>query len=160
MITIGERIPDFSLESTNGAVITNQTLLGTWTIFYFYPKDETPGCTVQACSIRDSFAALSAAGASVYGISPDSLKKHLKFKEKFALPFDLLVDTDHAFSELCGFWVEKSLYGKSYFGIERSSIIIDPTGNVRGVYRKVQPLGHAGFLLESLRKLQENTPSA
>jgi thioredoxin-dependent peroxiredoxin len=154
MLQPGSSCPVFTVLNQDEISVSSDSIRGAWTVLYFYPRDATPGCTGQACSIRDSFAALGKLGVTVFGISPDTTKKHRTFREQQSLPFDLLSDPDHAMAEQFNVWVEKSMYGRKYMGIERSSFIIDPTGIVRGVYRKVNPLGHAGLLIDELQKLQ------
>jgi thioredoxin-dependent peroxiredoxin len=119
-------------------------------ILYFYPKDNTPGCTTEACDFRDNAAAIDAKGAVVLGVSPDSVKSHDKFKAKFELPFSLIADEDHAIAEAYGVWQEKSMYGKKYMGISRSTFVIDGDGKIAEVHEKVKVKGHVGDLLERL----------
>ncbi len=123
---------------------------GKTVILYFYPKDDTPGCTTEACSFRDEHAAFKKKGAVVIGVSPDSPKKHVKFIEKFSLPFTLLADEDHKVAEAYGVWVEKSMYGKTYMGVERSTFVIGPDGKLKAVYRKVKPAEHTAEVLAAL----------
>ena len=119
-------------------------------ILYFYPKDDTPGCTAQACGIRDAWGEFERAGAVVLGVSPDDESSHVKFREKYGLPFPLLADTGHEVSEEYGVWGEKSLYGKTYMGVERSTFVIDEEGNIAKVLRKVKPDTHADDVLAAL----------
>ena len=123
---------------------------GSPVVLYFYPKDDTPGCTTQACGIRDEWGAFEERGAVVLGVSPDSETSHVKFKRKYGLPFTLLADEDHAVSETYGVWVEKSMAGRTYMGIERSTFVIDADGNVAKVMRKVKPDTHADDVLAAL----------
>ena len=148
MLQEGEPFPDFSLPDQDGKIVTNQDLKGTKTVIYFYPKDDTPGCTVEACNFRDLSPSYS--GARVIGVSPDSPKSHTKFIGKFNLNFTLLADTDHKLAEACGVWVEKSMYGKSYMGVERSTFLIDETGTIVKIWRKVKPDGHAQEIAAAL----------
>lgn len=141
MIQEGDSFPDFSLPDQDGRVVTNADWRGEKTVVYFYPKDDTPGCTVEACEFRD--AAPSFAGAKVVGVSPDRPTSHQKFIAKFDLNFTLLADVDHTLAEACGVWVEKSMYGKTYMGIERSTFLVDESGVVTKIWRKVKPQGHA-----------------
>ncbi len=120
-------------------------------VLYFYPRDDTPGCTKQACGIRDAWSEFEQRGAVVLGVSPDDERSHAKFKEKYRLPFTLLADPGHKLTEELGFWVEKSFAGKKYMGVERSTVVIDPDGKVRKVFRKVKPAEHAEQVLEALR---------
>lgn len=149
MIQEGEPFPDFSLLDQAGRLVTNADWRGEKTVVYFYPKDDTPGCTVEACEFRD--AALSFAGARVVGVSPDRPISHQKFIAKFDLNFTLLADVDHVLAEACGVWVEKSMYGKTYMGIERSTFLVDEHGVVAKIWRKVKPQGHAEQVAAALR---------
>ena len=142
--------PDFTLVSDAGKQVTLSSLHGQPVVVYFYPKDDTPGCTTQACGIRDAWAELEAAGAVVLGVSPDSAASHARFREKHGLPFTLLADPDHAVAEAYGVWVEKTLYGKKSMGVERSTFVIDAEGVLTHVLRKVKPAEHAAQLLEAL----------
>jgi peroxiredoxin Q/BCP len=150
MITEGEPAPDFTLPSDSGASVTLSQLRGKPVVLYFYPRDDTPGCTAQACGIRDVWGELQRTGAVVLGVSPDSPKKHAKFREKHGLPFTLLSDEEHEVGEKYGTWVEKSMYGKTYMGMERSTFVIDADGNVAKVMRKVKPADHADLVLAAL----------
>lgn len=151
MITACQRFPEFSLLNQSGDLVTLSTLLGSPTIVYFYPKDDTSGCTVEACEFRDSMPEFS--GAKVYGVSPDSVKSHEKFVAKFQLNFALLADTGQSLSEACGVWVEKSMYGKKYMGVERTTFLLDADGQVVKVWNKVKPAGHAKEVLAALTPL-------
>jgi len=142
--------PDFSLTNDRGEVITLSDLRGGPIVLYFYPRDDTPGCTAQACGIRDVWTELRKKGAVVLGVSPDSPKKHAKFKEKHGLQFTLLSDEEHEVAEKYGTWVEKSMYGKKYMGMERSTFVIDADGNVTTIMRKVKPAEHADDVLAAL----------
>jgi peroxiredoxin Q/BCP len=146
----GKPAPDFTLVSDSGDEVTLSQLRGRPVVLYFYPKDDTPGCTAQACGIRDAWGEFERAGAVVLGVSPDSEGSHVKFREKYRLPFPLLADTDHKVSEEYGVWREKSIYGKTYMGVERSTFVIDADGNVAKVMRKVKPATHAGDVLSVL----------
>jgi thioredoxin-dependent peroxiredoxin len=150
MIDEGTEAPDFELASDDGSAVRLSDLRGKPVVLYFYPKDDTPGCTKQACGIRDAWAEFERRGAVVLGVSPDSARKHVKFKDKYGLPFKLLADEDHAVSETYGVWVEKSMLGKKYMGIERSTFVIDADGNVAKVMRKVKPDTHADDVLAAL----------
>lgn len=154
MLTPPVPLPDFNLKDETGAVVTPETLKGHWTVLYFYPRDNTPGCTEQACSIRDGYADIKALGAEVYGISADPEKAHKKFIADHRLPFHLLIDADHVFAEAMDVWVEKSMYGKKYMGMERSTYIVNPEGIIVGAYQKVKTAGHAEFIAQHLRELQ------
>jgi len=146
----GSPAPDFTLTSDSGTAVTLSSFRGKPVVLYFYPKDDTPGCTTQACGIRDAWAEFEARGAVVLGVSPDGPKKHVKFKEKYGLPFTLLADEDHAVAELYDVWVEKSMLGKKYMGIERSTFVIDADGNVATIMRRVKPGAHADDLVAAL----------
>ena len=132
-----------------GAPVSLSDFTGKTLVLYFYPKDDTPGCTKQACGIRDAWGALSAK-AVVFGVSPDNARKHAKFIGKFALPFPLISDESKAIAEAYGVWVEKSMYGKKYLGVERSTFVIGPDGKLKALFRKVKPEEHAGQVLEVL----------
>jgi len=155
MLSIGTPLPNFSLINEQSEVITPGTWKGQWIVLYFYPKDNTPGCTTQACSFRDEYESIRALGAQIYGVSADSVKSHQKFITDQHLPFPLLVDSNHAMADMFETWVEKSMYGKKYMGMERSTYIINPEGVIIGAYQKVKPEGHAQFIAAELRKLQE-----
>jgi len=127
---------------------------GKTVVLYFYPKDNTSGCTVEACELRDAHAKILSKKAVVIGVSPDSAKSHEKFIEKFSLPFELVPDEDHAISIAYGVWQEKSMYGRKYFGVVRSTFIIDPTGKIQKLFRKVTPKGHAAAVLTAIEILR------
>jgi peroxiredoxin Q/BCP len=146
----GHAAPDFELASDAGETVKLSDLRGTPVVLYFYPKDDTPGCTTQACGIRDAWGEFERAGATVLGVSPDSEKSHVKFKEKFDLPFTLLADTDHAVAETYGVWGLKKYMGREYMGIERTTFVIDADGNVKKVFRNVKPATHADDVLAAL----------
>ena len=150
MLDEGDLAPDFSLVSDGGETVTLSSLRGTQVVLYFYPKDDTPGCTTQACGIRDAWGDFRRAGALVFGISPDGEASHAKFRAKFALPFALLADPDHVLAETYGVWVEKSMYGRTYMGVERSTFVIDADGAIRKIMRKVKPATHADDVLAAL----------
>ena len=150
MVEAGSPAPDFMLLSDTGDEVSLESLRGKPVVLYFYPKDDTPGCTRQACGIRDSWDAFAERGAVVLGVSKDSPKSHAKFKEKYGLPFTLLADEDHAVAEAYGVWVQKSFAGKKYMGIERSTFVIDADGNVARVMRRVKPDTHADQVLAAL----------
>jgi thioredoxin-dependent peroxiredoxin len=146
----GKPAPDFELTSDEGKAVRLSDLRGKPVVVYFYPKDDTPGCTAQACGIRDNYEAFGERGAVVLGISPDDEGSHVKFKQKYGLPFTLLADTDHSVSEEYGVWGEKSYAGRKYMGVERSTFVIDPEGNVATVMRRVKPDTHAEQVLDAL----------
>ena len=147
----GHPAPDFTLDSDTGESVTLSSLKGSPVVLYFYPKDDTPGCTAQACGIRDAWDAFEEAGAVVLGVSPDGEASHAKFREKYDLPFTLLADTEHEVAEEYGVWGEKSYAGKTYMGVDRSTFVIDADGNVAKVFRKVKPDEHADQVLDALR---------
>jgi thioredoxin-dependent peroxiredoxin len=148
--TVGTKAPAFSAKDDQGNTVTLAGLKGKTVVLYFYPKDDTSGCTTQACEFRDAWSEVEQAGAVVLGVSPDGEVSHQKFRAKFDLPFQLLVDEDHAIAEAYGVWGEKSMYGKKYFGILRTTFIIDPKGVIAHVFEKVKPKGHAAEVLEAL----------
>ena len=150
MIEEGKPAPDFELKSDTGETVRLSDFRGKPVVLYFYPKDDTPGCTTQACGIRDDWSTFEQTGAVVLGVSPDSEESHAKFRQKYGLPFTLLADTDHELTERYGFWVEKNNYGKKYMGVERSTVVIDADGNVARVFRRVKPDGHVQQVLTAL----------
>jgi peroxiredoxin Q/BCP len=150
MVEEGKPAPDFELTTDTGETVKLSDLRGKPVVLYFYPKDDTPGCTRQACDIRDGWAAFQRAGAVVLGVSPDKEASHAKFKAKYDLPFTLLADTDHAVSEAYGVWGQKSFAGRKYMGVERSTFVIGADGDVVKVMRKVDPKTHAGDVLAVL----------
>ncbi|HET9293401.1 MAG TPA: thioredoxin-dependent thiol peroxidase [Gemmatimonadales bacterium] len=150
MLTPGSPAPAFSLPSDEGTTVALKDLKGRKVVLYFYPKDDTTGCTTEACEFRDSWAAVRRAGAVVLGVSPDGIASHQKFKRKYELPFTLLADEDHAVAEAYGVWGEKSMYGRKYHGILRTTFILDERGRVARVFTKVKPQGHAAEVLAAL----------
>jgi peroxiredoxin Q/BCP len=153
MIEPGEPAPDFALESDSGKTIRLSDLRGGPVLVYFYPKDETSGCTTQACDIRDNWGEFEKAGATVLGISPDSAQSHAGFRLNHKLPFPLLVDSDHAVAEAYGAWGEKKNYGRTYMGIIRSGFVVDADGNLAAVKRNVKAAKHREWALAELGKL-------
>src|SRR5947209_14452001 len=151
MVRPGDVAPDFTLNSDSGEEVTLSTLRGKPVVLYFYPKDDTPGCTAQACGIRDAYGEFEQAGAVVLGVSPDSVGKHVKFKEKYDLPFTLLADPEHELAESYGVWGEKKYMGRSYMGVSRTTFVIDANGVVSKVFENVKPLTHADDVLAALR---------
>jgi peroxiredoxin Q/BCP len=149
-LTVGDVAPAFSAPNQAGKTIRLADFTGRTVILYFYPKDDTPGCTAEACSFRDNHAALEKKGAVVLGVSPDSVKSHAKFVEKFTLSFALIADEGHRIAEAYGVWVEKSMYGRKYMGVERSTFVIDGRGRIAAIHRKVKPAEHVGELLATL----------
>ena len=150
MVEEGKPAPDFELTSDSGETVRLSELKGSPVVVYFYPRDDTPGCTAQACGIRDNYEAFGERGAVVLGISPDDESSHVKFKQKYGLPFTLLADPDHRVADEYGVWAERSMYGKTYMGIERSTFVIDAEGNVARVLRRVKPDTHAEQVLAAL----------
>jgi thioredoxin-dependent peroxiredoxin len=152
MVEEGKPAPDFELTSDTGERVRLSDLRGKPVVVYFYPKDDTPGCTAQACGIRDNYDAFGERGAVVLGISPDDEGSHVKFKQKYGLPFTLLADPDHAVAEQYGVWGERKAYGKTYMGVERSTFLIASDGTVARVMRRVKPDTHADQVLEALAR--------
>jgi thioredoxin-dependent peroxiredoxin len=150
VIEEGKPAPDFELQSDSGETVSLSGLRGKPVVLYFYPKDDTPGCTAQACGIRDVYGEFERAGAVVLGVSPDDERSHVKFKEKYELPFTLLADTDHAVAEEYGVWGEKKYMGRTYLGVARSTFVIDADGTVKKVMHNVKPATHADEVLEAL----------
>ena len=142
--------PTFRLPSDTGEAVSLAELRGKPVVLYFYPKDDTPGCTAQACGIRDAWGEFERAGAVVLGVSPDGEASHARFKEKFDLPFTLLADTEHEVADAYGVWGEKSYAGKTYMGVNRSTFVIDEDGNVARIFLNVKPDEHADQVLEAL----------
>ena len=150
MVQEGATAPDFELEDQDGNTVRLSDLRGAPVVLYFYPKADTPGCTTQACSIRDRGAEYEAVGAVVLGVSPDTPQKLRAFADKYGLPFTLLGDPDHEVGEAYGVWVEKSMYGRKYMGMERSTFLIGPDGKITKVLRKVKPAEHDDLVLSAL----------
>jgi peroxiredoxin Q/BCP len=151
MLKSGDKAPAFSLPADSGGSVTLKDLKGKKVVLYFYPKDDTSGCTTEACEFRDSWAAVKATGAVVLGVSPDGIASHEKFRAKYRLPFNLLADEDHAVAEQYGAWGEKSMYGRKYQGILRSTFIIDEAGKILKIFPRVKPAGHAAEVLAALQ---------
>ncbi len=149
----GKKAPAFSLKATDGKTIKLSDLKGQNVVLYFYPKDDTPGCTKEACAFRDRLSEITALGAVVLGVSPDDVASHVKFTEKFKLSFPLLADVDHALAEKYGAWREKNMYGKKSMGVQRSTFLIDATGVVVKVWKKVSVDGHDDQVIEALSEL-------
>ena len=150
MLAPGDQAPDFTLPDQNGDPVTLSKLRGKTVVLYFYPKADTPGCTAQACGVRDHRADYVQADAVVLGVSPDPVKAVSKFDLKYGLGFPLLADQDHAVAESYGVWVEKSMYGRKYMGNERTTFVIGPDGKIREVFRSVKPAEHDGLVLGAL----------
>jgi peroxiredoxin Q/BCP len=154
-LTVGEEAPDFTLPDQEGRPHTLSSYKGDWVLLYFYPKDDTPGCTAEACGVRDNYDAFGDAGVTVLGVSVDSVKSHAKFVQKYALPFTLLADEKKEVVEMYGVWGEKKLMGHDYQGTSRVSFLIDPKGNIAKVYEQVKPAAHAEQVLADMDKLKE-----
>jgi|SRR3954451_18893762 len=153
MLEAGESAPDFTLPDQDGNDVTLSELRGQTVVLYFYPRADTPGCTTQACGIRDRRADYAATGARVLGVSPDEVTAVKKFADKFDLDFTLLADADHAVADSYGTWVEKSMYGKKYWGVQRATFVIDTDGKVAKVFPKVSPKTHDDVVLGALSEL-------
>jgi len=149
-LTVGAKAPAFSAQDQTGKTVSLADFAGKRVVLYFYPKDDTPGCTTQACSYRDEYAAFKKKSVVVLGVSPDDAESHAKFAEKFSLPFTLIADEGHKIAEAYGVWVEKSMYGKTYMGVERSTFVIDEAGKLAAIYRKVKPAETVAEVLAAL----------
>ena len=154
----GTQIPEFETEDEAGVIYSNQTIQGQLTLLYFYPRDNTPGCTLQACDLRDSYENLLEIPVLVLGISGCSCSSHQKFKTKYSLPFPLLLDEDHQIAQLFGVWGEKKFMGKTFDGIHRTSFIIDKTGKILKTYKKVKPKVHLEEVMKDLLEIQKTMP--
>jgi peroxiredoxin Q/BCP len=150
MLTEGTLAPDFTLPTDTGEPLTLSSLRGRWVVLYAYPKDDTSGCTTQACEFRDLFPRFDATRAVILGISPDSVTSHRKFKAKYQLPFTLLADEEKVALQAYDVWKEKSMYGRKYMGVERTTVVIDPEGRIARVFEKVKPAGHAALVMAAL----------
>jgi peroxiredoxin Q/BCP len=149
-LTVGSKAPEIKLLDDEGKPFQLSSLKGKTVILYFYPKADTPGCTTESCEFRDADAKIAKKGAVTVGISPDTPKSQEKFKTKFGLPFTLLADSEHATAEAYGVWKEKSMYGRKYMGIERTTFVIGPDGKITKIFNKVKPAGHAEEVLAAL----------
>ncbi len=147
----GKKAPAFTLPFAGGGTVRLSELKGRYVVVYFYPKDNTPGCTVEAQEFQANLAGFKRGNALVVGISPDSIKSHDEFAEKYGLGFRLLADEDHAIAEKYGVWVEKSMYGRKYWGIQRATFLIDPAGKIAKVWPKAKPEGHAAEVLQAIK---------
>ena len=154
MLEAGRQAPDFTLPDQNGDDVTLSDLRGQTVVLYFYPRADTPGCTTQACGIRDHHSDYADTGARVIGISPDEVDAVRKFADKYDLDFTLLADADHAVADAYGTWGEKSMYGKKYMGVARATFLIDAEGTIAKVFPKVSPKTHDDVVLEALAELQ------
>ncbi len=154
MLNIGSFLPSFSLSDQDGKTISNTDLLGKWSVVYFYPKDDTPGCTKEACSFRDSWQQFEKASVMVFGVSRDSVASHKKFAQKYSLPFSLLSDPDALLIKDFGAWGKKKFMGREFDGILRTTFVIDPEGKIAAVYENVTPADHASEILEDIQRFQ------
>ncbi len=155
ILKIGSKAPAINLPDQDNNKHKLSDYLGQWVLVYFYPKDDTPGCTTEACTIRDNFPKLGKLKAKVFGISTDSVASHKKFVDKYKLPFTLLSDEKKEVVEKYGVWAEKSMYGRKYFGTLRNSFLINPQGKIAKIYEKVKPAVHADEVLADLKELQK-----
>lgn len=160
MLNIGDCLPEFDLKTDRGERVSLKALKGARTVIYFYPKDDTPGCTTEACAFRDALPKFDSAKVRVYGVSADDEKRHAKFVAKYALNFPLIADPEHVLIKGFGVWVEKSLYGRKYMGIARASFVIDANGKVEKVWGKVKPATHADEVLAYLTGAGTSTKPA
>jgi peroxiredoxin Q/BCP len=149
-LKIGDKAPDFSGKDQDGNIVNLADYKGKKLVLYFYPRDNTSGCTAESCSLRDSYQVLQSKGYSILGVSPDSEKSHIGFREKYALPFPLIADVDKNVAQLYGVWIEKKMYGKTYMGIFRTTFKIDENGLIEDIITKVRTKDHGEQLLESL----------
>ncbi|HKW18210.1 MAG TPA: thioredoxin-dependent thiol peroxidase [Terriglobales bacterium] len=152
---INDKAPDFNSLDQNGEKVALKDYKGKWVVLYFYPRADTPGCTIEACSFRDSFKRVGNIGAVVLGVSPDTPKDQKKFEEKFSLPFTLVADADKKICNSYGVMQEKNMYGKKVMGVARTTFIIGPDGKIKHIFRKVKPEGHAEEVLEYLKQAQK-----
>ena len=151
MLDVGDVAPDFTLPTDGGGEMTLSSMRGKKVVLYFYPKDDTSGCTKEACDFREKISEFEKAGAVVLGMSPDGVKKHDKFKAKYDLPFSLIADEEKTALEAYGVWVEKSMYGRKYMGVERTTFLIDADGSIQSVWRKVKVPGHVDAVLDAVQ---------
>ena len=149
-LAAGDPAPDFAMTADDGSTVSRDSLTGSRYVLYFYPKDDTPGCTAQACALRDGWSRVTDTGVELFGVSPDSVKSHAKFREKYALPYPLLSDEGHRVAEAFGVWIEKSFAGRTYFGNERTTFVIGPDGRIEQVLALVKAAEHLDQLLEAL----------
>jgi peroxiredoxin Q/BCP len=154
MVEVGKPAPDFTLLDQHGKKVTLSKLKGSTIVLYFYPKDDTSGCTKEACGFRDAHDDFTAAGAKIFGVSPDGPESHTKFITKYELPFTLLADTETKVSTIYGVWKEKSMYGRKYMGIERTTFVIDSKGVIRQIFPKVKVEGHPKAVIEAIKAIK------
>jgi peroxiredoxin Q/BCP len=156
-LQVGDPAPSFSLPTQNRTKLSLSDLKGKTIVLYFYPRDMTPGCTTEACAFRDDYPELEKRGIQVLGVSPDHPQSHAKFAQKYKLPFELLADQDKKVIKDYGVWVEKSMYGKKYMGVERSTFVIGKNGKIQAIFRKVKPAQHPQELLEFFQSLNSDS---
>jgi peroxiredoxin Q/BCP len=149
-LNAGDPAPDFTMAADDGSIMSTDDLAGSRYALYFYPKDDTPGCTTQACELRDNWSRVSDIGVEVFGVSPDSVKRHAKFREKYALPYRLLSDEGHRVAEAFGVWVNKKFAGREYMGTERSTFVVGPDRRIEHVLAQVKPAEHVDQLVQAL----------
>lgn len=149
----GSKLPAFTLTADDGTKVKSSQWKGTPVVLYFYPKDDTPGCTKEACAFRDRSSEITALGAKIYGISPDTVASHVKFRDKYELNFPLLADPDHEVAEKLGAWREKNMYGKVSMGVQRSTFLIDASGKVAKLWKRVSVDGHDQQVIDALKEL-------
>ena len=149
-LAAGDPAPGFELSADDGTIVSDRTLAGSRYVLYFYPKDDTPGCTTQACGLRDSWSRVTKIDAELFGVSPDSVASHAKFREKYALPYRLLADVGHRLADAYGVWVQKKAMGLEYMGVERSTFVIGPDGMIESVLAQVKAGQHVELLMEAL----------
>ena len=149
-LSAGDPVPSFEMTADDGSVVSSESLAGSRFVLYFYPKDDTPGCTAQACGLRDSWSRVTGTGIELFGVSPDSVRSHVKFREKYALPYRLLSDDGHRVAEAFGVWIEKKFAGRTYFGNERSTFVIGPDGRIEHVLALVKASEHVEQLMAAL----------
>ncbi|HTD83615.1 MAG TPA: thioredoxin-dependent thiol peroxidase [Gemmatimonadaceae bacterium] len=154
-VKVGDRVPDFSTLDDSGRPVSLSDFKGKSVVLYFYPKDDTSGCTKEACDFRDAFPRFGKIDAEVVGVSPDSVESHVEFKKKYSLPFKLLADEGHKLADKFGVWKEKSMYGRKFMGVERTTVLIDPSGRVARIFPKVRVPGHVEEVETALRELDE-----
>jgi thioredoxin-dependent peroxiredoxin len=153
MVKTGDKAPDLKLADDSGRTVSLSDFKGKKVVLYFYPKDDTSGCTKEACEFRDAFPRFGQSDAEIIGVSPDGVESHRKFKEKYSLPFRLLADEGHKLADKFGVWKEKSMYGRKYMGVERTTVIIDPNGRIARIFPKVSVVGHVAEVESALADL-------
>ncbi len=156
MLKEGDKAPDFDLEADDGSRVSLTSLRGRNVVLFFYPKDNTPGCTKEACGFRDALPRFDELNAEIFGVNHGDAKSHAKFRAKFALPYRLLVDEDHALSDAYGVWKEKSMFAVKFMGIERTTVLIDSEGRITRIFRKVRVNGHVDAVEDAVESLGES----